>query len=43
MANRVTAIKNFLGLNKETLSASVEGNLEDIIRGLRAEFTDIKA
>ena len=43
MASRVAAIENFLGLNRETSSASAEGNLGDMVRDLRAELADVKA
>ena len=41
--SRVAAIENFLGLNRESSSASAEGNLGDMVRDLRAELTDVKA
>ena len=43
MANQVATIENFLGLNKETSSASTKGNLGDAIRDLRAKLVDVKA
>ena len=42
-ASRVTAIKNFLGLNQETLTASVEGNFKDMVRDLLVELANVKA
>ena len=31
--SRVVAIENFLGLNRESMSANVESNLGDVVRG----------
>ena len=43
MANRVTAIENFMGLNRECSTTSAEGNLGDVFKYLKAEFIDMKA
>ena len=43
MTSQVTIIENFLGLNRESLIASVEVNLGDMVRDLKAELTDVKA
>ena len=43
MANGVVGIKNFLGLNRETLSANVEGNLRDAVKDLRFKHVNMKA
>ena len=37
------AIENFLRLNRESLSASTEGNLRNKVRDLRAELVNLKA
>ena len=38
MANWLMVIKTFLGMNRESSSASVEGNLGDIIRDIRVSL-----
>ena len=41
--SQVAVIENFFGLNKEISSASVEGNLGDMVNDLRVELADVKA
>ena len=41
--SREAAIENFLRLNRETSSASAEGNIGDMVRDLRAKIVDVKA